>query len=196
MANKIKIEIKSWLSGAVLFEYESENNTIKETLSRAVLSDAVLRDAVLRGADLRDADLRGAVLRDADLSRADLRGADLRGVPIENLPEHYINNCSRDMLFIFEHLKPELPGLREALVAGRIQGTQYEGDCACLIGTLGGNTGKGAKNVCSSLPYYDMGLHNPAEQWFWQIREGDTPENNDFAKHAVELIDKVLQLKI
>ena len=62
---KIKLRIKSRWTGSVLFEYEKENNTIKDTLIAAVKS----------GADLRGADLRGADLRGAYLSGADLRGA-------------------------------------------------------------------------------------------------------------------------
>ena len=69
----IKIQSKS-IWGSVLFEYEKENNTIKDTLL-----EALKKDANLRGADLRGADLSGANLGGADLSGADLRGADLRG---------------------------------------------------------------------------------------------------------------------
>ncbi len=96
------------------------------------------------------------------------------------------------MLFIFQALKSELPFLREKLIKGEVNGTQYEGDCACLIGTLG-NANGGVDKVCNVIPYYERGLHNPGEQWFWQIREGDTPENNFFADHALKLIDKVLE---
>ena len=67
---KIKIEIKHWITGAVLFEYESENNTIKDTLVKAVARGADLRDANLRGADLWGANLRDANLRDASLRDA------------------------------------------------------------------------------------------------------------------------------
>ena len=96
---KIKIEIKNRWTGAILFEYEKEDNTIKDTLVEAVkkqayLGGADLRGAYLCGADLGDADLRGAYLcgaylrgaylgdadlRDADLRDADLCGANLRG---------------------------------------------------------------------------------------------------------------------
>ncbi len=71
---KIKIEIKHYLTGAVLFEFEKENNTLVDTIR-----EANLRGADLRGADLRGANLRGANLREADLWGADLWGADLRG---------------------------------------------------------------------------------------------------------------------
>jgi len=70
---KIKIEIKS-IFGKVLFTYEKEANTIKDTLVEAIRCRADLR-----GADLREADLSGADLRGAYLCEADLRGADLRG---------------------------------------------------------------------------------------------------------------------
>ena len=119
-------------------------------------------------------------------------GADLRGADLKNLPEDFINQCSRDMLFIFEHLKSELPFLREKLLAGKVNGTQYEGECACLIGTLANGDG-GIEKVCSAIPFYKKGTHNPGEQWFLNIKEGDTPKNNEFAKHVLMLIDMVLE---
>ena len=80
----IKLQIKNRFTGSLLFEYESEKNTIKETLLQAIKAKADLRGADLRGAylsyaDLRGADLRGAYLSYADLSGAYLSGADLRG---------------------------------------------------------------------------------------------------------------------
>ena len=90
---KTKIQIKS-ISGKLLFEYEKEDNCIKNTVIEAIrqganlyganlrganLRDAYLSDANLRFADLRFADLRDANLRDANLSGANLSGADLYG---------------------------------------------------------------------------------------------------------------------
>ena len=75
---KTKIEIKS-VFGSVLFEFEKENNTIKDTLIEAVKRGANLRGAYLRGADLRGAYLRGAYLRGAYLRGANLVGANLGG---------------------------------------------------------------------------------------------------------------------
>ena len=118
-----------------------------------------------------------------------MKGAYLKGA--KNIPQSYINICSRDMLFIFQALKKELPYLREKIVKGQVDGTQYEGECACLIGTLANSDG-GVDKVCNTIPYYEKGLHNPAEQWFWQIKIGDTPKNNFFAEHALALIDEVL----
>ena len=89
---KIKLQIKNRWTGSVLFEYEKENNTIKDTLIEALkqcadldgayLRGADLDGANLRGADLDGANLRGANLRGADLDGANLRGADLRGADL------------------------------------------------------------------------------------------------------------------
>ena len=62
---KTKIQIKSvW--GSILFEYESENNSVKETIIEALKSGTDLRRADLSDADLSDADLRRANLSDAN----------------------------------------------------------------------------------------------------------------------------------
>ena len=85
---KTNIQIKTTL-GSLLFEFEKEDNSVKDTLIEAVkrganlvgadLRGTNLRGANLVGADLRVANLRGAYLRGANLRGADLRGADLRG---------------------------------------------------------------------------------------------------------------------
>ena len=75
---KLKIEIKNRWTGKILFEFETENNTVKTTLL-----EAIKRGADLRGADLQGAYLRGADLRGADLQGADLQGAYLRGFKIK-----------------------------------------------------------------------------------------------------------------
>ena len=80
---KVKIEIKKRFTGKILFEFETENNTILKTLKEAIMRDAELRGANLRDAYLRGADLSGANLSDADLRGADLRGADLSGLKIQ-----------------------------------------------------------------------------------------------------------------
>ena len=70
----IKIQIKSRI-GSVLFEYEKENNTIKDTLIEAVKKGANLSGAYLSGAYLYGANLTGAYLSDANLRGANLTGA-------------------------------------------------------------------------------------------------------------------------
>lgn len=60
---KTKIEIKS-IWGSMLFSYEKEDNTIKDTLEEAVRSGANLVGANLVGANLVGAYLVGAYLGD------------------------------------------------------------------------------------------------------------------------------------
>ena len=72
---KIKLQIKNRLTGSLIFEYEKEDNTIKDTVIEAIKSGADLRDANLSVANLSGANLSGADLRDADLRGADLRVA-------------------------------------------------------------------------------------------------------------------------
>ena len=64
--SKVKIEIKSWFSGDILFEYESDNATMKKAVEAAVDDNANLSGADLRDADLRDADLSGAAIYYSD----------------------------------------------------------------------------------------------------------------------------------
>jgi len=73
---KTTIQIKS-IFGKILFEYEKEDNTIKQTLIEAVNTGANLRGANLRDANLGSANLWGADLRSANLWSANLRGANL-----------------------------------------------------------------------------------------------------------------------
>ena len=97
---KFNMNILNRWFGSTIFE--SDHETMKETveaaiselsdLSGAKLSMAALRGAALSGADLsgaklsradlRGADLSGAALRRAKLSMADLRGADLFGADL------------------------------------------------------------------------------------------------------------------
>ena len=82
---KIKIDIKS-IFGNVLFSFEKENNTIKDTLE-----EANFRGADLGGADLESANLEGANLRGANLEGANLRGANLEGA---NLRSAYLEGAN------------------------------------------------------------------------------------------------------
>ena len=83
---KTKIEIKTFL-GKLLFEFEKENNTVKDTLIEAASRGAYLQGADLRNAYLRNAYLEGAYLRGAYLRGADLRGAYLQGAKGKTLKD-------------------------------------------------------------------------------------------------------------
>lgn len=56
----MNIEIKSWITGEVLFELACENNTVKLTIEAAVRDGASLDGARLAGANLDGASLDGS----------------------------------------------------------------------------------------------------------------------------------------
>ena len=146
-------------------------------LSNAYLRNAYLSNADLSGADLSNADLRGADLRNTDLSNTDLRGADLRGADLSgadlsgaDLRNAYLSNADlrpikADFFMILAMGHTEVPQLIKALRDGKVNGSTYEGECACLVGTLENGGAKGIPHQPSS----------PAEVWFAPIREGDKP---------------------
>ena len=101
---KIKIDIKS-IFGDVLFSFEKDDNTIKDTLVEAYLilpnlRGAYLRYADLRGADLKEANLREANLRGADLKDANLRGADLKDIYYSVYTSFLTSQCPTEGSFI------------------------------------------------------------------------------------------------
>ena len=87
---KIRIDIKS-IFGDVLFSFEKENNTIKDTLVEAYLKGAYLKGANLKGANLKYANLRNANLRNANLEYAILRNANLEYAILRNANLEYAN---------------------------------------------------------------------------------------------------------
>jgi uncharacterized protein YjbI with pentapeptide repeats len=196
--SKIKIEIKSWISGSILFEYEKEDNSLRDTLIKAVeeganLEGAYLEGAYLVGADLKGAYLVGAYLEGAYLVGADLKGAYLVGAYLEGaylkgayLVGAYLEPIKKDFFDVLLRAIPEIPNLKNAILAGKIDGSTYEGECACLCGTL-------EKSNSEKIQQAIYGLRNsyrPIERFFMGIKPGDTPENNQFAKIAMEWIEE------
>ncbi len=107
-----------------------------------------------------------AVKARANLARADLARADLAGA--KGLSDDQLRPFRADLWMTLTMLRAEVPALVMALREGRVDGSQYEGACACLVGTLA-NAG--------SYTYRDVehNANNPAERWFAMIRKGDKP---------------------
>ena len=139
------IDILNRYTGAVLYHDEAA-----QTMTDAVLS------AVKSRANLSGADLSGAILSGAKLSGADL------------------GSIYEDLTKVLDFAKPEVPELYKALVDGRINGQDYVGGCACLVGTIAN------ARHCSyvELDGIQPNGARPAERWFLAITPGDTPENN------------------
>ena len=212
----MKIQIKHRFTNAVLCEFEAVDikdclqqaikaganlggaNLSDEYLSGANLSGANLGGANLSGANLSGANLSGANLSDANLSGANLSGANLGGAYLSgaNLSGAYLsdanlNGFKTDFFDVLLRAPKEIAGLREYLLAGKVNGSCYEGECACLLGTIANLRHCNYLEIGSGI---SPNSSRPAEQWFMSIKKGDTPENNQISKITVEWIDEFLGL--
>ncbi len=83
----------------------------------------------------------------------------------------------------------EVEGLKQSLIDGKVDGSSYEGECACLVGTIA--------NVCNkkydSLSILKPDSSRPAEIFFMFIEKGDTPKKSKWSKFAVQWIDEWLE---
>src|SRR5205807_1712624 len=111
------------------------------------------------GANLDGANLYGANLDGANLVRANLDGANLYGANLDganlygaNLDGANLTPIRDDLWAVLSAAPREAEGLRAALIAGRVEGSAYEGECACLVGTIA--------NV-RDVNYLDLGLLQP-----------------------------------
>ena len=186
-------------------------NLAYANLAHADLADADLTGVNLSGASLAGADLSGANLARADLAGADLTGADLThatfelanltGVNLEyvnlththlagavNIPPFTLRATRADLFDVLLRAIPEVPALLTALREGRVDGSTYEGDCACLCGTIANARGISI----DALDFKDP--RRPIESWFFAIEKGDTPETNAAAKQAEKWIVEFMEL--
>jgi uncharacterized protein YjbI with pentapeptide repeats len=191
------------LSGADLREANLRGANLSEAnLRGANLSGANLRGANLRWADLRGANLSGANLRGANLSEADLREADLRGANLReanlrganlsganlsgaNLSGANLTTIRDDFWAVLCAAPHEAISLRNAIVAGKVDGSAYEGECACLVGTIA----NARQCAWDAVPGLTPNSNRPAERFFLAIKPGDTPENSQFSRLVLEWLD-------
>jgi len=173
------------LSGAELRGADLSRTDLRGTdlsgacLAAADLSGADLRSASLSRADLRDADLRAADLRaacfsGADLSRADLRRANISGASLRMAK---FDGTISDYYDVLANARDEVPELLKAIREGRMEGSVYEGECACLVGTIANIRRVDYERLEGIAPLWDR----PAELFFSNIAKGDTPANSAFS---------------
>jgi hypothetical protein len=179
----------------------SSANLRHADLRSANLSSANLRSANLSYADLSSADLSYANLSSANFSSAHLRYADLSYADLSYADLRYANLSSAnlrhaDLALIIEDFykfldlaKAEVPTLYKSVWDGKIDGTQYQGECACLVGTIAN---------ARHINYENLGDLKPdasrlSEKWFLGIGEGDTPQNSPVSKLTAEWLEKYME---
>ena len=131
-------------------------------------------------ANLIGADLIGADLSGASLSRACLIGA--------NISDADLSSIKQDYLSILASAKHEVVDLYKSLLEGKIDGSTYAGECACLVGTIANIRGVDHIDMDDIRPDHER----PAEKWFLAIRKGDTPDNNPVAEIVKEWTEEFM----
>jgi hypothetical protein len=82
----------------------------------------------------------------------------------------------------------EVAGLLQMLAEGRINGSCYEGECACLVGTIAN-----LQHVhYDSIPGITPRPSRPIERFFYAIQPGHTPQNHPVARIVAEWIDEFI----
>ena len=177
------MKIYNRFTNEVIFEDGAE--TMRETVINANLSGANLS-----GANLSGANLSGANLRRADLSGADLSGANLSGA---NLSGANLTPIKIDFFVVLLHGLPEIAFLKQNIISGNIDGSTYNGECACLSGTLynGATLHNGVVEASVKKKIISCrDADRPIEVFFAAIKPGDTPENSQFSKLALEWLEE------
>jgi hypothetical protein len=175
LALEAAVKSGSNLRGSNLRDSNLSGSDLRDSdLSDSDLSGSNLRDSHLSGSDLSGSDLRGSNLSGSDLSGSNLSGSDLRDSDLQPIRD--------DFWAVLSAVPKEVPALIEALKAGKVDGSTYDGECACLVGTIA----NARKTSIYSLGLLKPNSSRPAERFFMAIREGDTPENNQAAAIAVQ----------
>jgi hypothetical protein len=81
----------------------------------------------------------------------------------------------------------EVPALLQALKDGKVDGSVYTGQCACLVGTIANARHCSISELPASLA---PDAQRPAERWFMGIKPGDTPDKSVIAKMAIAWIEE------
>ena len=102
----------------------------------------------------------GLAVKLAVKEKANLSGA--------NLSDANLRLFKADMWMTLIQNRAEVSALIAALREGRVDGSHYQGDCACLVGTIAN-----AKSVVYETIEHNS--NNPAERWFMMISKGDKP---------------------
>jgi hypothetical protein len=196
------------LTGAILYRADLREANLqgakmaRANLAAASMQDADLTDAWLEEADFRDANLRRTIFRRANLRRADMRWAILEGAELEDtdlesvvlyqanlrgvdLRPAYLQPIRDDFFAILNNVREEIPFLRAALIAGRIDGGAYNDKYSGLVGTLAMAQRKRGGEYHELVP-----RTQPAKRFCDALNSGDTPTNSSVAAVVLDWLDE------
>ncbi len=149
---KLKIEIKNRFTGKVIFEFESENNTIKNTVMKALEANANFSNANFSNADFSNANF--------SIIKSDFF--------------YVLLNAKKEVGFLKQAvIDGKIDGSTYSGECSCLSGTVER---SAIIH----NGAEQEKNVKKILDC--RASSRPAERFFLAIRPNDTPENNQAAK--------------
>lgn len=119
-----------------------------------------------------------AVKQGTSLKGADLYQANLEGTSLEDIKQ--------DFFKVLSAAPGEVAGLRRAMTDGKIDGSTYSGECACLVGTIAKVKGCDYTDLRSIT----ADMTRPAERWFLMFSPGHTPKNHAGMKITLGWIDE------
>jgi hypothetical protein len=125
--------------------------------------------------DLRLGDVRWGDVRWGDLRLGDVRWGDV---------------FWQDYFDVLWRVPLEIDGLISALKTGKVNGSTYEGACACLCETIANL--KHCKY--DTIPGLIPDSSRPIERFFLSIQTGDTPATNQFSALAVRWAEAFQEL--
>ena len=101
-----------------------------------------------------------------------------------------MSDIKDDLSKVLDAAPDEVEGLRAALVEGRINGSTYEGECACLVGTIANVRKCHFKKLGNLKP----DSNRPSERWFLMFRPtpGHKPDHHEGARITLGWIDEWL----
>jgi hypothetical protein len=107
-----------------------------------------------------------------------------------NLVGASLNFVRNDFWDVLIRSRDEIPELRKHLVEGKVDGSVYEGECRCLVGTIANIKHCKYDEIEALKP----DSTRPIERFFTGISTGDTPETNQISKIVVGWIDELQSL--
>lgn len=96
---------------------------------------------------------------------------------------------------LWKYDRKEILHLRSRIKDGMIQGSSYwTGGCGCILGSLESQRSLDFVTRVSGLSSISNENTRPAENYFYPIKKGDTPETSELSKELLELVEDYLRV--